>query len=212
MNKFLSHLKTVRTHRKWVRYYCFKSKLYWQGLTHDLSKYNPIEFFESVKYYQGNRSPIDACKEEKGYSNAWLHHRGRNKHHREYWVDYFDNGTACLPVPKKYAKEMICDFLGAGRAYGGKDFKFLDEWRWWQNQLYKNICIHPMTAYFITDVLYNLVHCANENDIFKNLDKFYTSAETWWNENNHLYSRTYFGRSLNFDKKIIHKVIDSTYK
>ena len=72
--KFFGHLKTVRTHRKWVRYYCNLMGIGWQGFWHDLSKYNPIEFFESVKYYQGNRSPIDACKEDKGYSDAWFHH------------------------------------------------------------------------------------------------------------------------------------------
>ena len=135
MNKFFSHLKTVHTHRKWVKHYCFKAGLYWQGLIHDLSKYSPIEFWESVKYYQGTRSPIDACKEANGYSNAWLHHRGRNKHHREYWTDYYDKGTYAMLMPYKYAAEMLCDLLAAGRAYGGKDFKYYDEWIWWINQL-----------------------------------------------------------------------------
>ena len=138
MNKFFSHLKTVNTHRKWVRHYCFKAGLYWQGLTHDLSKYSPVEFFESVKYYQGNRSPIDACKEDKGYSKAWFHHKSHNKHHREFWTDNYDKGTSCVPMPKKYAKEMLCDFLGAGRAYSGKDFKYYDELKlmleWFVNQ------------------------------------------------------------------------------
>lgn len=80
-----NHLKTVLTHKKYVMKYCFKAGLYWQGIVHDLSKFSPTEFWESVKYYQGTRSPIDACKEENGMSLAWLHHKGRNKHHYEYW-------------------------------------------------------------------------------------------------------------------------------
>ena len=54
------HLHTVNAHRRWVRRYCFKLGLVWQGLIHDLSKYSPTEFWRSVKYYQGYRSPNDA--------------------------------------------------------------------------------------------------------------------------------------------------------
>lgn len=160
MNKtnFLAHLCKVRTHRKWVRHYCFKVGLYWQGLIHDLSKYSPTEFWESVEYYQGNRSPIDACKENKGYSLAWMHHRGRNKHHREYWTDYYDKGTASIAMPYKYAVEMLCDFLAAGRAYNGLAFTYEEELKWWENQLSKNICIHPQTAKFITLALQRITN------------------------------------------------------
>ena len=85
MNKVLGHLKTVHMHRKYVRKFCFMCGLYYQGLVHDLSKYSPTEFGESIKYYTGTRSPIDVCKEKNDYSEAWFHHRGRNKHHYEYW-------------------------------------------------------------------------------------------------------------------------------
>ena len=208
MNKFFGHLKTVMTHRKWVRHYCFKAGLYWQGLTHDLSKYSPVEFRESVKYYQGNRSPIDACKEDKGFSQAWFHHKSHNKHHREFWTDNYDKGTSCVPVPKKYAKEMLCDFLGAGRAYGGKNFTYQDEWFWWVNQLGRNICIHPMTAYFITDVLYNLAKNAEETDLILHyLDMFYTNAKVWWSNRKDIYPNAYFGRSLDFKDMIINTVM-----
>ena len=56
--KFFRHLKTVRTHRKWVRYYCRMLGMNWQGLTHDLSKYSTAEFWESVRWYQGTSSPL----------------------------------------------------------------------------------------------------------------------------------------------------------
>ena len=135
IKNFFGHLKTVCKHKYWVGKYCFKIGLYKQGLLHDLSKYSPTEFFESVKYYQGTSSPIDASKAENGYSMAWFHHRGRNLHHHVTWIDNFDEtgGTPIL-MPYKYFAEMICDFLAAGRAYQGKKFNFITERKWWQNK------------------------------------------------------------------------------
>ena len=77
----LKHFKKICIHKYWVAHYCFKCGLYWRGIKHDMSKFSPIEFWESVKYYQGDRSPIDAAKEDKGWSAAWMHHKGRNTHH-----------------------------------------------------------------------------------------------------------------------------------
>lgn len=88
MNKLFGHLKTVTTHRRLVRRLCFKCGLIRQGLTHDLSKLSAAEFWRGVKYYQGNRSPQTKERELFGYSAAWLHHKGRNKHHYEYWTDF----------------------------------------------------------------------------------------------------------------------------
>ena len=181
MNKFTGHLKTVMTHRKWVRHYCFKAGLYWQDLTHDLSKYNPIEFFESVKYYQGTRSPIDACKEANGYSKAWLHHRSHNKHHREFWTDYYDKGCYSLIMPYKYAVEMLCDFLGAGKAYMGNNFSYEAEYKWWISQLKRNICIHPAIARFITKALTRLKGGCSLDTLMKNLPYYYDSSIEWFN-------------------------------
>ena len=84
----IEHFKTITHHRHLVRQYCFRLGLYYQGLTHDLSKYSPSEFWRGVKYYQGDRSPNDAERRENGVSLAWLHHKGRNRHHFEYWIDY----------------------------------------------------------------------------------------------------------------------------
>ena len=66
--KMWNHLRTVQTHRKWVRHYCFLAGIPWRGLTHDLSKYSPIEFFESARYWIGTGSPINEAKKENGIS------------------------------------------------------------------------------------------------------------------------------------------------
>lgn len=129
--KVLGHLKTVLIHKYFVGRYCFICGLYWQGIVHDLSKFSPTEFIESCRYYSGDRSPIDNCKDVNGYSYSWFHHRGRNYHHWEMWVDNFERGITRHKMPFKYVLEMVCDFLAAGRAYNGKGFTIDDEYEWW---------------------------------------------------------------------------------
>ena len=120
--KFWGHLRTVQKHRKAVRKLCFKCGLYWQGLTHDLSKYSPTEFWLGVKYYTGTASPHVGERREKGYSDAWLHHHNRNKHHAEYWVDIVDGKSAPIIMPFKYIAEMICDRVAASMIYLGDSY------------------------------------------------------------------------------------------
>lgn len=110
MMKAWQHFKTITTHKMWVMRYCFKIGLYWQGLTHDLSKYSPTEFLVGMKYYQGDRSPNNAEREDTGMSKSWMHHKGRNKHHFEYWIDYGINCDTIIkgvPMPRRYVAEMI---------------------------------------------------------------------------------------------------------
>lgn len=123
--RLINHFNTVREHRRLVREGCFAVGLYRQGLLHDLSKYSPVEFFVGAKYYQGYRSPNNAEREAKGYSSAWLHHKGRNLHHYEYWVDYAaSEGIGVRPVkmPVKYMVEMFMDRVAASKTYNGKEY------------------------------------------------------------------------------------------
>lgn len=118
MNKFWGHFKTITTHKLKVMRLCFKVGLYKRGLLHDLSKYSWVEFSAGVKYYQGYRSPIDREKEVLGYSQGWLHHKGRNLHHWEYWLD-FDSQKQLkgMPMPIEYVAEMFCDRVAASMIY-----------------------------------------------------------------------------------------------
>lgn len=119
--KILKHIKLVLKH-KWVVFkLCCRVGIPFRGIMHDWSKFSPTEFFESIKYYDGHRSPIMVCKEKNGYSKAWLHHKGRNKHHPEYWIDYaLPEKTVIMPY--KYAVEMICDKMAAGIIYNGENW------------------------------------------------------------------------------------------
>ena len=116
LKKFFGHLNTVNKHRFLVFKYSVKAGIPFRGLVHDLSKYSLLEFLEGVKYYNGNFSPISTCKKVYGYSKAWLHHKGRNKHHFEYWYDF--NSPLKTPViPYKYVVELIWDNIAASKTY-----------------------------------------------------------------------------------------------
>ena len=121
---FWKHFKTITKHKILVMQGCFKVGLYRQGLTHDLSKYSPTEFFNGVHYFQGYRSPISAEREDKGYSEAWMHHKGRNKHHYEYWTDMNleTRQYESRPMPRKYLVEMVMDRRAASMTYQGKNY------------------------------------------------------------------------------------------
>ncbi len=128
MYSFTEHFKTVLEHKKLVMKGCFAVGLYFQGIVHDLSKFSPEEFIVGAKYYQGNRSPNNAEREERGYSSAWLHHKGRNKHHYEYWIDYssqMKGGKVTKPVkmPLKYVVEMFIDRIAASKIYNGEKYE-----------------------------------------------------------------------------------------
>ena len=122
--KPFSHFKTITWHRWLVRQGCFRVGLYWQGLIHDLSKYSPTEFFIGARYYQGNRSPNAAEREDKGFSEAWMHHKGRNRHHYEYWTDMNMERRVyeSVPMPRKYLVEQVMDRRAACIVYQGKNY------------------------------------------------------------------------------------------
>lgn len=123
--RFCGHLGTINAHKLMVMKHCFKCGLYKQGLLHDMSKYMPSEFIPGVKYFQGDRSPNNAQREIEGISTAWLHHKGRNKHHFEYWIDYpvnKDVGLAGMKMPVNYIVEMFCDRVAASKIYNKEKY------------------------------------------------------------------------------------------
>ncbi len=157
LHNFNGHLHTVNSHRRLVRKYCFKLGLYRQGMMHDLSKYSPSEFIPGVKYYQdGHRSPNNAQREDEGVSKAWLHHKGRNKHHFEYWIDYDVDGNSTILVgmkmPVKYVAEMFCDRVAASRIYNKDKYKVSDPLDYYIKGLGHYI-MHPETD----ELLHNLL-------------------------------------------------------
>lgn len=122
--KAWQHFVTISKHKWLVMCGCFRVGLYWQGLTHDLSKYSPTEFLRGARYYQGTRSPNAREREEKGYSEAWMHHKGRNRHHYEYWTDInpATHKYESVVMPRRYLAEMVMDRRAACMTYQGKAY------------------------------------------------------------------------------------------
>ena len=146
----LAHFRTITTHRNLVCRYCFRLGLFRQGLVHDLSKYGPAEFIPGARYYQGDRSPNDAERAETGISQAWLHHKGRNKHHFEYWVDYVRQPDGHVDyaghkMPIRYVAEMFCDRIAACKTYLGDRCTDASPWEYYRKGK-NDIPMHPETA------------------------------------------------------------------
>ena len=152
------HLRTVVTHKYLVARGCFAVGIYRQGILHDLSKFSPTEFMVGARYWQGNRSPNNAERETIGYSSSWLHHKGRNRHHYEYWVDYNlrgeIDGQVLIPVkmPGRYVVEMLMDRIAASKVYKGDaytDASALEYYRGGRPEL----LMHPETAALLEKLL-----------------------------------------------------------
>ena len=161
--KAFKHFKKITKHKLLVCKYCFKFHLYKRGLLHDNSKYNIKEFYENIKYYNDNKSPIQICREQNGFSKAWLHHKGRNPHHWEYWVDLSTNPLTLPIIPYEYQIEMLCDFIAAGQTYN-KNWSPKDEYRWWIDNRDK-IIMNEVNKKFIDNYLFELTKIDNYNII-----------------------------------------------
>ena len=167
--KAWQHFKTI-THHKWlVLEGCFRVGLYWQGLTHDLSKYSPTEFLTGAKYYQGTRSPNAAEREDKGYSEAWMHHKGRNRHHYEYWTDLCRETRQYgpLPMPRKYLVEMVMDRRAACMTYQGKNYTDASALAYFQRG-HETYQMHPQTREELRHILTMLAQ-KGEKETFRYL-------------------------------------------
>ncbi len=165
--KPIEHFKTITYHRHLVRQNCFRVGLYWQGLTHDLSKYSPTEFWVGAKYFQGDRSPNNAEREAKGYSASWLHHKGRNKHHFEYWIDYTmphtsDQLLGGMKMPVRYVVEMFMDRIAACKVYQKEKYTNRSPWEYHQRSRRVHVVMHPESFALLEKLLKMLAEDGEE--------------------------------------------------
>ena len=181
--KAWQHFKTITKHKFLVMGGCFRVGLIWQGITHDLSKYSPTEFRAGAKYYQGDRSPNAAEREDKGYSEAWMHHKGRNRHHYEYWTDLNRQSRTyeAIPMPRKYFVEMIMDRRAACMTYQGKNYKDDSALIYFERSLEKNL-MHPQTNQELRYVLTMLAE-KGEKETFRYLKESVLTGKPYpWEE------------------------------
>ncbi|MBO5064750.1 MAG: catalase [Clostridia bacterium] len=165
----VKHFITITKHRHVVIKHCRKAGILWQGLRHDLSKYTPTEFIPGAKYYTGTRSPNEGERELYGYSLAWIHHKGRNKHHFEYWTDYSPVSRVVEPVkmPMKYVAEMFCDRVAAGKIYNGDKYTDKSPIEYFVRAKGRRV-IHPETSDLLEELLTMLAE-KGEDYTFKHI-------------------------------------------
>ena len=163
------HFVTITRHRWLVRQGCFRVGLYWQGLTHDLSKYSPTEFRVGVKYFQGDKSPNGAERNDKGFSEAWMHHKGRNKHHYEYWTDMspVTRNYDAVPMPRKYLVEMVMDRRAACMVYQGEKYTDGSALEYFLKSRERAL-MHPQTRQELEYIL-TMLRNRGEADVFRYL-------------------------------------------
>lgn len=167
----IKHFLTITKHRHLVMHYCFKCGLYKQGLLHDLSKYGFTEFWQGAKYFTGTKSPHLGERAAKGYSLAWMHHKGRNKHHMEYWIDMnvLTNQYEPVKVPKKYVYESVCDRVAASKVYKKKSYTQKDPLDYFTYEG-NAIPMHPETKKLLHSLLVYLAE-NGEKALFKYMKK-----------------------------------------
>ena len=160
LNNALGHFRTITKHKNTVMGLCFKVGLIRQGLLHDLSKYTPVEFKTGVKYYRGDMSPNSVEKQLEGYSTAWLHHKGRNRHHFEYWIDVSYKPDCIIEtgkMPLKYVLEMACDRIAASKIYRGSEYKESDPYEYLIRRASRvSKLMHPDTYALLESILAKL--------------------------------------------------------
>lgn len=169
---FFGHLRTVLRHRHAVFRNCVKAGIPLRGLLHDLSKFSPAEFLPGVRYYDGHRSPNEGERLDRGYSVAWMHHKGRNRHHFEYWTDYNPATRRMEPVkmPAKYVAEMFCDRVAASRVYRGKEYTDADPLAYFMRGKDTRV-IHPDTSAALESFLVMLAE-KGEKETFRALRRW----------------------------------------
>ena len=171
MLHFIKHFRTITRHRHKVIAHCAKAGILWQGLWHDLSKYSPTEFIPGAKYYQGTRSPNEKERELYGYSKAWMHHKGRNRHHYEYWNDYNPKSKQIenVEMPLNYVIEMFCDRVAASKTYNKEKYTDADSLKYYMRGR-GHYVIHPDTDELLHKLLEMLAQ-KGEDETFSYIKK-----------------------------------------
>ena len=131
MKAHLAYLKYVIRHKWFVFLACLRLKVpLWRAIIHDWTKFLPCEWSAYVRSFYNPDGTSNKAKRvdrpiwlNQDFDDAWNHHQKANKHHWQYWVlvtDSDDPRLRPLEMPHTYIREMVADWIGAGRAITGK--------------------------------------------------------------------------------------------
>lgn len=125
----------------------------WQLIIHDWSKF--LLWREYNNAFFGDKSM------DKEFAEAWLYHQNHEKHHWEYWIPRTSHSkqdptmqtVAPLRIPMRYVKEMVADWMGAGRAYNG-EWPDIETSEWFlKNKEFIWSNLHPETQVDVMNVI-----------------------------------------------------------
>ncbi len=108
----------------------------WKLLIHDLSKFSPAEFIPYARYHYGE-------PDLPAYARAWKHHYAHNSHHYEYWGG--------KPMPEIAVREMVADWMAAGKVYNGR-WPDLSNFTWFRQNEHR-IRMHPSSWQWLHIIL-----------------------------------------------------------
>lgn len=158
MNRHWSYLKYILRHKWYVFLACLKLGVpIWIAIFHDWDKFLPDEWFPYARFFYepdgskrtrrdttGYYIPYDTG--DQAFDFAWLLHQKRNKHHWQWWILPQDDGdTKIFPMQDVYRREMLSDWIGAGRALGKPK-----TWEWYAANK-DNMKLHPDTRAWIEE-------------------------------------------------------------
>ena len=171
MMHIIGHFRTITKHRHMVFIHCVRAGIPVRGLLHDLSKYSPTEFIKGAKYYTGKKSPTEFERRNEGCSTAWMHHKGRNRHHFEYWTDYVPHTKQMMPIkmPKIFVLEMFCDRVAASKIYQGENYSDSHPLEYFLRSKGTRF-IHPETSDYLESLLVMLKN-EGEEATFRHIRK-----------------------------------------
>jgi len=153
MKKYIKYLKYLIKHKWYVMLECFKHGLYWRGIIHDNSKFLPSEFITYSRFFYGDNKSTGV---DKSFDFAWLLHQKRNDHHWQWWIlPEDDGGVKKIPMSNDSLIEMICDWVGAGKAQGiySPPDDIYKETRTWYNKNKHKIKLNDDTKRKVESIL-----------------------------------------------------------
>lgn len=121
----------------------------WRLLIHDWSKFTRAEWGPYVRrFFSGNAGNWDKTADPEDFHRAWTHHWHLNSHHWEHWLVFRGDELRPIPIPESLVREMVADWMGAGRAITGR-WEVLQ----WYDQNRERIRITPETRALVESLL-----------------------------------------------------------
>lgn len=151
MIRHWQYLKYVLRH-KWFVFLAGLGKIpLWMLILHDWDKFLPSMWFPYSRTFYAADGTSQYKPDDSGMSRAWNDHQKRNKHHWQYWLITWDSGkTEALLMPDVYRREMIADWVGAGRAQGKPK-----TWEWYEVAKHCMI-LHPNTRSEVEKAMFEI--------------------------------------------------------